>query len=114
MVQRLEGMRPIYDGFMPTSANQTIPPIDVPTILVPTQREVFQGRGTMQPDSDMPGSLLRVFEFAGMAHIDSRDASAYYPDPCKLPISRLPLAIYMSVRLDCHFKWVAQGIAPPH
>jgi hypothetical protein len=114
MVQRLEGMKPIYDGFMPTSANQTIPPIDVPTILVPTQREVFQGRGTMQPDSDMPGSQLRVFEFAGMAHIDSRDAAAYYPDPCKMPISRFPMAIYMSVALDYLFKWVDKGLAPPH
>ena len=27
-----------------------------------------------------------------MAHIDSKDAAAYYPDPCKLPISRFPLA----------------------
>jgi len=114
MVQRLEGLKPIYDGFMPTSANQQIPPIDVPTILVPTQREVFQGNGTMQKDNDMPGSQLRVFEFAGMAHIDSRDAAAYYPDPCKMPISRFPMAIYMSVALDYLFKWVDKGMTPPH
>ena len=114
MVQRLEGMKPIYDGFMPTSANQTIPAIDVATILVPTQRETFQGNGTMQKDSDMPGSQLRVFEFAGMAHIDSRDAAAYYPDPCKMPISRYPMAVYMSVALDYLFKWVDKGVAPPH
>jgi hypothetical protein len=114
MVQRLEGMKPIYDGFMPTSANQTIPAIDVPTILVPTQRETFQGNGTTQKDSDMAGSHLRVFEFAGMAHIDSRDAIAYYPDPCKMPISRFPMAVYMSVALDHLFKWVDKGITPPH
>ncbi len=114
MAQRLEGMKPIYDAFMPTSANQTIPPIDVPTILVPTQREVFQGNGTVQKDSDMPGSQLRVFEFAGMAHIDSRDAAAYYPDPCKMPISRFPMAVYMSVALDYLFKWADKGIALPH
>ena len=114
MVQRLDGMKPIYDAFMPTSANQQIPRIDVMTILVPTQREVFQGFGTMQPDSDMPGSQLRVFEFAGMAHIDSRDAAAYYPDPCKMPISRYPMAVYMSVALDYLFKWTDKGIAPPH
>jgi Alpha/beta hydrolase domain len=114
MVQRLEGMKPIFDAFMPTSANQTIPPIDVPTILVPTQREVFQGNGTVQKDSDMPGSQLRVFEFAGMAHIDSRDAAAYYPDPCKMPISRFPMAVYMSVAMDYLFKWADKGVAPPH
>ena len=42
MVQRLEGMKPIYDGFMPTSANQTIPAIDVATILVPTHVKHFR------------------------------------------------------------------------
>ena len=114
MVQRLEGMKPIFDGFMPTSANQTIPPIDVPTILVPTQRETYQGNGTAQKDSDMPGSQLRVFEFAGMAHIDSRDAAAYYPDPCKMPISRFPMAAYMSVAMDYLFKWVDKGMPPQH
>jgi hypothetical protein len=114
MIQRLDGMKPIFDGFMPTSANQTIPPIDVPTILVPTQRETFQGNGTTQKDSDLAGSQLRVFEFAGMAHIDSRDAAAYFPDPCKMPISRFPMAVYMSVALDHLFKWVDKGVAPPH
>jgi hypothetical protein len=49
-----------------------------------------------------------------MAHIDSRDAVAYYPDPCKLPISRFPLAAYMSVALHHLWQWVDKGIAPPH
>ncbi len=43
MAQRLAGMKPIYDGFMPTSANGQIPALDVPTILVPTMRETFAG-----------------------------------------------------------------------
>ena len=110
MAQRLADMKPIYDGFMPTSANGQIPVIDVPTILVPTMREAFAGNGTTQPDNEK----LRVYEFAGMAHIDARVAGQYYPDPCKYPISRYPLGAEMAVALDKLFAWVDKGIAPPH
>jgi hypothetical protein len=113
MQYRLADMRPIYDGFLPTSNNSAIPSLDVPTIQVPTMLEVFRGNGTTRLDSDMPGSQIRVYEFAGMAHIDSRDAAAYYPDPCKNPISRFPLAVYMSVALDHLFAWVDKGTLPP-
>jgi hypothetical protein len=114
MVSRLSDMKPIYDGFLPTSNASAIPSVDVPTIQVPTMREVFQGNGPTRVDSDAPGSQIRVYEFAGMAHIDSRDAAAYYPDPCKYPISRFPLAVYMSVALDHLFAWVDKGTLPPH
>jgi hypothetical protein len=110
MAQRLADMKPIYDGFMPTSANGQIPALDVPTILVPTMRETFGGGGTTQPDNDK----LRVYEFAGMGHIDSRVAAGYYPDPCKYPISRYPMGAEMSIALDKLFAWVDKGIAPPH
>jgi len=110
MAQRLADLKPIYDGFMPTSANGQIPAIDVPTILVPTMREAFAGNGTTQPDNEK----LRVYEFAGMAHIDARVAGQYYPDPCKYPISRYPLGAEMAVALDKLFAWVDKGIAPPH
>jgi hypothetical protein len=114
MAWRLADMKPIYDGFLPTSNASNIPSVDVPTIQVPTMREVFQGNGPTRVDSDTPGSQIRVYEFAGMAHIDSRDAAAYYPDPCKKPISRFPLAVYMSVALNHLFAWVDKGTLPPH
>jgi hypothetical protein len=114
MAMRLAGMKPgfgpIYDGFMPTSANGQIPVLDVPTILVPTMRETYAGSGTTQPDNDK----LRVYEFAGMAHIDSRVAGGYYPDPCKYPISRYPMGAEMAVALDKLFAWVDKGVTPPH
>jgi hypothetical protein len=110
MVQRLADMNPIYDGFMPTSANGQIPVLDVPTILVPTMRETFSGNGTTQADN----GKLRIYEFAGMAHIDSRVAGGYYPDPCKYPISRYPMGAEMAVALDKLFAWVDKGVAPPH
>src|SRR5262249_9037826 len=105
-VYRLAEMKPIFDGFLPTSNNSNIPSVAAPTVQVPTMREVFQGQGTTRLDSNAPGSQLRIYEFAGMAHIDSRDAAAYYPDPCKNPISRFPLAVYMSVALNHLFAWV--------
>src|SRR5688572_87044 len=114
MMYRLADMKPIYDGFLPTSNNSNVPSVDVPTIQVPTMLEVFRGTGTTRVDSDMPGSQIRVYEFAGMAHIDSRDAAAYYPDPCKNPISRFPLAVFMSVALNHLFAWVDKGVLPPH
>jgi hypothetical protein len=110
MAQRLAGMKPIYDGFMPTSANGQIPALDVPTILVPTMRETYAGNGTTQPDNEK----LRVYEFAGMAHIDSLVAAGYYPDPCKYPISRYSMGAEMAVALDKLLTWVDKGIVPPH
>jgi hypothetical protein len=114
MVQRLADMKPIYDGFMPTSNGTNLRKIDVPMIQVPTMREVFQGFGPTRVDGDLPGDQFRMYEFAGMAHIDSRDAAAYYPDPCKQPISRFPLAAYMSVALDHMWRWLDKGTLPPH
>src|SRR5215471_4456981 len=114
MALRLADMAPIYDGFMPTSNGSSLRKVDVAMIQVPTMREVFQGFGPTRVDGDSPGDQFRVYEFAGMAHIDSRDAVAYYPDPCKLPISRYPLAAYMSVALSHLWQWVDKGTVPPH
>jgi hypothetical protein len=122
-VLRLADMRPIYDGFLPTSTGATIAaqvtaggtarPIDVPIVQVPTMTEVATANVTARQDSDTPGNQFRVYEFPGMAHIDSRDAAAYYPNPCKLPISRFPMAAYMSVALDHLWKWVDKGTIAP-
>lgn len=113
MAVRLENMDPIYDGFLPTSTGATIDPVDVPLIQVPTMTEVAAGNTTTRQDGDEPGDQYRSYEFAGMAHVDSRDAAAYTPDPCGLPISRFPLAAFMSVALDHLFAWVDDGRIPP-
>jgi len=69
-------------------------------------RETFTGNGTTQPDNEK----LRVYEFAGMAHIDSRVAGGYYPDPCKYPISRYPMGAEMAIALDKLFAWVDKAL----
>jgi hypothetical protein len=113
MVYTLPDRAPIYDGFLPTSTGATIRQVDVPLIQVPTMTEVAGGNATTRQDGDKPGDQFRAYEFAGMAHIDSRDAAAYYPDPCKRPISRFPHAAFMSVALDHLWKWVDKGTVPP-
>ncbi|MEO8259473.1 MAG: alpha/beta hydrolase domain-containing protein [Acidobacteriota bacterium] len=114
MVLRLADLKPIYDGFLPTSNGATIRQIDVPMIQVPTMTEVMGGNATARQDGDEAGNQFRVYEFAGMAHIDSRDAAAYYPNPCRLPISRFPMAAYMSVALNHLVQWVDKNTVPPH
>jgi hypothetical protein len=106
-------MKPVYDGFLPTSTGATIPRVDVPMIQVPTMTEVAGGNATTRQDGDEPGNQFRAYEFTGMAHIDSRDAAAYYPNPCRLPISRYPMAAYMSVALHHLWQWVDKGTTPP-
>ena len=123
-VLRLADMKPIYDGFLPTSTGATIPvrlnaggterPVDVPIVQVPTMTEVASANGvTGRQDADESGNQFRVYEFVGMAHIDSRDAAAYYPNPCRMPISRFPMAAYMSVALHHLWQWVDKGTVPP-
>jgi hypothetical protein len=113
MVLRQANLAPIYDGFLPTSTGVTVQRVDVPLVQVPTMTEVMTGTATPRQDGDTPGDQFRVYEFAGMAHIDSRDAAAYYPNPCKYPISRYPLAAYMSVALDHLWQWADKGTVPP-
>jgi hypothetical protein len=110
---RLADMKPIYDGYLPTSTGATIQPVDVPVIQMPTMTEVQGGNATARQDGDAPGDQYRNYEFAGIAHLDSREADAYYPNPCKYPISRFPYGAYASVALHHLFNWVDKGIVPP-
>jgi hypothetical protein len=113
MVYRLAGMKPIYDGFLPTSSGANIRQIDVPMIQVPTMTEVSGVNSTTRQDGDAPGDQFRVYEFAGMAHLDTRDVVAFRPDPCKYPISMYPMSAYMSVALNHLVQWVDRGTVPP-
>jgi hypothetical protein len=112
MVYRTPQLQRIFDGFMPTSNGATIREIDVPIVHVPTMHEVT-GNITRRQDSDEAGKQYRLYEFAGMAHIDSRDNARLQPNPCTQPVSTFPLQAYMSVALNHLFQWVDKGVAPP-
>jgi len=64
---------------------------------------------TTRPDGDVLGNQFRVYEFAGMAHIDSRDAAAYYPDPCQAANQQISAGAYMSVALNHLWQWLDRG-----
>jgi len=113
MVFRTPDMQRIYDGFLPTSNGSVIQPVDVPLIHVPTMHEVRGNTITGRQDGDAPGDQYRVYEFAGMGHVDSRDNARLQPNPCAQPVSRFPLQAYMSVALHHLFQWVDKGIVPP-
>ncbi len=112
-VYKLANMQNIYDGFMPTMNGSTIAPVDVPIIQVPTQHE-YQSVATATQDSDEPGSQYRVYEFPGMAHLDSRNTRLRYTqEDCLNPLSNFPIDAFTSVALHHLLQWVDKGIVPP-
>ncbi|OFV91728.1 MAG: hypothetical protein A3G76_14500 [Acidobacteria bacterium RIFCSPLOWO2_12_FULL_65_11] len=114
MVYRRPDLGPIYDGFLPTSnGNASIRQVDVPLIQVPTTTEAMRGNLPTRPDGDAPGDQFRAYEFAGMAHLDTRNVEAFRPNPCKNPISLFPLDAYMAVALHHLVQWVDKGTVPP-
>jgi len=114
MVYRLSDMKPIFEGFMPTSNGANIQKIDVPLIQMPTMTEASGGNLPTRQDGDAPGDQYRDYEVSGIAHLDTRNVDAFRPNPCKNPISMFPLGAYHSVSLDYLLQWVDKGTAPPH
>jgi hypothetical protein len=113
MAYRLPDMKPIYDGFLPTSNGANIRQVDVPLIQIPTITEASGGNVPTRQDSDAPGDQYRDYEFSGMAHLDTRNVAAFRPNPCKNPISMYPLGAYMAVGLHHLLQWVDKGVVPP-
>lgn len=111
-VYRTPDMRHIYDGYLPTSTGGTIQGVDVPLIQVPTMHEV-EGNITRRQDSDEPGSQYRLYEVAGIGHVDSRDNVRLEPNPCTRPLSTFPTQAYMAVGLHHLLEWVDAGVTPP-
>jgi hypothetical protein len=112
MVFRTPGMGHIYDGFIPTSNASTTLEVDVPLIQMPTLLEI-EGNVPRRQDSDEPGKQYRLYEFAGIGHVDSRDNVRLIPNPCTRPLSTVPVQAYMAVGLHHLFRWVDEGIVPP-
>ncbi len=102
----------IYDGFLPTSTGATIIDTDVPLIQIPTMHEIESSVPRRQ-DSDEPGRQYRLYEIAGLGHLDSRDNVRLVPNPCRHDLSTLPLQAYIAVGLHHLFRWVDEDIAPP-
>jgi hypothetical protein len=112
MVFRTPDMQRIYDGFLPTSTGSTIREIDVPLIEMPTMHEVETNVPRRQ-DSDEPGKQFRLYEVAGIGHVDSRDNVRLLPNPCTKPLSTMLSQAYFAVGLHHLLRWVDEGVVPP-
>lgn len=113
MVYRTPDMKNVYDGFLATSFGNNLQKVDVPIIQVPTQNEYRNGATmTTRADSDAPGDQYRMYEWAGMGHLDSR-FDVRLDGACANPVSTIPLEALMSTSLDYLFKWVDKGQVPP-
>jgi hypothetical protein len=112
-VFRTPDMQRIYDGFYPTSNGSLVPEIDVPVVHMPTMLEVAAPNITDRADSDEPGKQYRMYQVAGMAHIDTRYSVRLKPNPCTQPLSEFPHEAYVSVGLHHLLQWVDKGTVPP-
>src|SRR3954470_14283625 len=112
-VFRTPDMQRIYDGFYPTSNGSLVPDVDVPVVHMPTMLEVSAANITDRADSDEPGKQYRLYEVAGMAHIDTRYSVRLKPNPCAQPLSEFPHEAYVSVGLNHLLQWVDKGTVPP-
>jgi hypothetical protein len=118
-IYRGDDMEPIFDGFLPTSigGDTTMTKVDVPVIQMPTMTEVVRSAATgnryRRPDGDAPGDQFRIYEVAGMAHIDSRTNPIYTPNPCKYAMSQFPMGMGLAAGLDRLIQWVDKGKTPP-
>jgi len=119
LIYRDLDMSPIFDGFLPTSigADSTLMKVDVPVIQMPTMTEIVRtaanGNRYRRPDGDSPGDQFRIYEVAGMAHIDSRTNPIYTPNPCKHPMSQFPEGMGLAAGLDRLIQWIDKGKTPP-
>lgn len=112
--QRLSAGKPIYDGFLPTSNAVEIQEIDVPLVHVPTMSEIERARLVLRQDSDEAGKQYRLYELAGIAHLDSRDTTGLQNGTCAKPVSMHPVGTGFSTALHHLFQWVDTGVAPPN
>jgi len=130
---RLPDGAAIYDGvFFPPSRTASgtgpLPDIDVPVMQMNSQLEVdaiyvAAGINYRKPDSDDISHPYRLYEVAGMPHIESRytppgtGQGATHPgiaEPCDNPLNRFPNDRLLSTALDHMIRWTIDNVPPPH
>ena len=84
---RLAGGAPIFDGYLPFANAMYVRPLDVPVIRLNTQSDFnsFGGLANRREDSDSPGNRYRLYEVAGVSHVNS--------SPVPQPEAKRPRAV---------------------
>ncbi|MDQ2697503.1 MAG: alpha/beta hydrolase domain-containing protein, partial [Actinomycetota bacterium] len=121
---RRAGGAPVFDGYLPlSSGGDALPDIDVPVIEVLGESELpavraahgIPGQATALDHRRPDSATFRLYEVAGMPHVDSRDLEPQL-DPAILPQgavwSRYPYAHVMAGALEALLRWVREGVAP--
>ena len=143
-VYRQDDRSPVYHGFLPTgsagvspgeSSSVTLGPCDVPILQVLSEGDISNpnrfgadGRAYRRPDSDDRADRYRLYEIAGIGHIDTRyppgndvsfwrAASGFGANAGDVPedahMNSLPHHRLFSMALDQLAKWVGDGTTPP-
>jgi len=123
----------IYDGYFPSQtsvqfADKPIPDLDVPVVEVWGETELIRsfiqqgGHGTAYRRPD--GPLYRLYEVAGMSHLDSGPTATEYwvgmretppTYDCNIPlVSNFPSPEIYGAALDSLVNWVDKGLPAPH
>ncbi len=137
---RLASGAPIFSGYLPFANGMYVRPLDVPVIRLNTQSDFnsFGGLANRRADSDTAGERYRLYEVAGVSHVNSSPVllpQAAPPRPVKLQESSgLPKFGHMPCLADMPrgarkdtvpvnyaiaqaflnmYRWVDDGVPPP-
>jgi hypothetical protein len=110
----------IFDGFYLTAIGSEIPTYDIPTIHLATETETVAGTDAgnrpafWRENSDAPDSPFRMYEVAGMPHLETRESPAMDPATCAdSPLSSFMYNALTYMGLAHVFNWAAYGVVPP-
>jgi hypothetical protein len=133
--QRIGDGSPVYGGYFPSGAPSVrFGPRDVPLLQVLSEGDIADPhRGPMRvdrsyrrDDSDDPGDRYRLYELAGVGHMNTRyppysENQTWQMDPTgtagNVPLdatmNSLPHGELFAMGLDHLVRWVADGVVPP-
>lgn len=131
-LHRLEDGSPVYDGFFPTGAARApFSACDIPVLQVLSDGDIANPHNPMhaqrqyrREDSDEPADRYRLYELAGVGHMNTRYPP--YSDPAMwqqvatagavatdVTMNSLPHNELFNMALSHLVAWVTDGVAPP-
>jgi hypothetical protein len=114
-VFRMPDGNAIYNGYFlhATLGGNPIDVPDVPTIQMPTQTEVHSTDTYRLPDSDEPGNQYRLYEVAGVSHLDSREHPRLRGAGCDNPnFSQYPFGAMSFMGVQHLLDWTDSTVPP--
>jgi len=113
---------PLFDGMFVYSVNgpsseQLAEFYDVPVIVVSTEDEWNGTREEWGPDqvAAIPedGDLYRLYQVAGMPHLEARHYFAADPAICERPLDHFMFSAPVFLGVQSLYNWIVNDLAPP-